>query len=431
MRIAYISYECPPDSSNGGIATYLAQASRLMADRGHEVEVFASSSRREETSSENGVTVHWIRERNPGDFGIIAGHRFAVRHRERPFDVIEAPEYMADARKAVQLAPEIALVVRMHTPTMRVVELNTKISASDYISNLWGNTKRTISCVLRQRRIPPFEFSPGVLEWARRMDLQEREQALAADVVAAPCVSLCDYAIQSWGIQPDAVRFSPHPYTPTEEMLGYSPRQEGLVVGFVGRLERRKGVEILVEAIPDIVKAVPGVRFRFVGTAQGHPETGMPYDAWVRNALAHLNGSVEISGKADLQAMPRVYSEMDVCVFPSLWENFPNVCLEAMAAARAVIATTGGGMEEMLERGRCGVLVPPGDSKGLAEAVISLLRDPSERIRLGLLARQRLIEEYGRKRIGEIMENVFQEALDRRRARGARAGAFADFWFSH
>jgi len=124
MRIAYISYEYPPDSANGGIATYVGQISRVMADRGHEVEVFASSALRDETVNNNGVIEHWIRETNREDFGIMAGHRFASRHAEKHFDVLEGPEYNADARKAVELVADIPLVVRMHTPSMMIARMN-------------------------------------------------------------------------------------------------------------------------------------------------------------------------------------------------------------------------------------------------------------------------------------------------------------------
>ena len=65
MRIAYISFEYPPDNVAGGIATYVHQAAHLMVARGHGVEVFAASDRRIETELTGGVRVNWCRDSQP------------------------------------------------------------------------------------------------------------------------------------------------------------------------------------------------------------------------------------------------------------------------------------------------------------------------------------------------------------------------------
>jgi glycosyltransferase involved in cell wall biosynthesis len=98
-------------------------------------------------------------------------------------------------------------------------------------------------------------------------------------------------------------------------------------------------------------------------------------------------------------------------VYPSLWENFPNVCLEAMSAARAVIGSSAGGMAEMLDEGACGRLVDPHDYKNLARQIISLLDSPRERIRLGQLARSKVLSAYNEEHIGEATENIYLEAI--------------------
>ena len=129
MRIALISYEYPPDSGFGGIATYVAQAARLMKSRGHTVEVFASSSHRNSSLEEQGIIVHWINETNRDDFSVIAGHKIAERHLEQAFDVLESPEYFADGRKAIELIPQLPLVVRLHTPSRFIIEMSWSHSA--------------------------------------------------------------------------------------------------------------------------------------------------------------------------------------------------------------------------------------------------------------------------------------------------------------
>ena len=69
MRIAFISYEYPPDTAVGGISTYVEQAARLMVARGHNVEVFSASLRKDGVSEEKGIVVHRICEKNRETFG--------------------------------------------------------------------------------------------------------------------------------------------------------------------------------------------------------------------------------------------------------------------------------------------------------------------------------------------------------------------------
>ena len=189
------------------------------------------------------------------------------------------------------------------------------------------------------------------------MDLVESNHARQASIVAPPCNDLCDHARLVWKIPENAIRLAPHPYTPAPALLQLQPRAEGFTVGFVGRLEKRKGIETLVAAIPSVLNAVPEAKFRFIGTVLNHPASGIPYDKWIRLRLPKHTDRLEFSGKYPLERMVEAYDSLDICVFPSLWENFPNVCLEAMAAGRAIIAGSAGGMAEMLDRCRVGRLM--------------------------------------------------------------------------
>jgi len=414
MRIAYISYEYPPDSSNGGIATYAAQAARMMARRGHEVEVFASSPRRFGRFESNGIVEHWIQETNRQLFGIVAGHVFAARHAEKPFDVLEGPEYNAEARKAVELKPTVPLVVKMHTPSLMLETLNAPAGARKYFDNIYRNFRGLAASLIKRKPIQPFYFIPPSLREAKNWDRVEATHARVADIVAPPCQDLCDHAKVVWKVSEGAIRLAPHPFTPPKGFLELQPKAEGLTVGFVGRLEKRKGIETLVAAIPSVLNAVPEAKFRFIGAVQNHPASGIPYDKWIRLRLPKHTDRLEFAGKYPLERMVEAYDSLDICVFPSLWENFPNVCLEAMAAGRPIIASSAGGMAEMLDDGGAGRLIASRDSVSLAREIISLLIAPAERIRLGELARKRVLETYNDGVIGEMMERIYHEAIDRK-----------------
>jgi glycogen synthase len=414
MRIAYISYEYPPDSSNGGIATYVAQAARMMARRGFKVEVFASSPRRFGRFESNGIVEHWIQETNRQQFGIVAGHFFAARHAEKPFDVLEGPEYNADARKAVELTPTVPLVVKMHTPSLMIETLNAPMGARKYLKNIYQNFRGLAASLVKRKPIQPFYYIPPSLHEAKNWDWVEATHARTADIVAPPCQDLCRHAKVVWNVSEDAIRLAPHPFTPPKDYLELQPKAGGLTVGFVGRLEKRKGIETLVTAIPLVLNAVPEAKFRFIGAPQKHPASGIPYDKWIRLRLPKHSDRLEFPGKYPFERMAEAYDSLDICVFPSLWENFPNVCLEAMSAGRAIIASSAGGIAEMLDGGRVGRLMASGDSVSLAREIISLLIAPAERIRLGELARKRVLKTYNEGVIGELMERIYHEAIDRK-----------------
>ena len=104
MRIAFISYEAPPDTLIGGIGTYVGQAARTLARRGHEVEVFTASPKASGTLDANGYLTHQVQcsfeFEDRMAFPELAGHIFAERHARAPFDVLEGAEFLAEARIA-------------------------------------------------------------------------------------------------------------------------------------------------------------------------------------------------------------------------------------------------------------------------------------------------------------------------------------------
>ncbi|MGQ0572516.1 MAG: glycosyltransferase, partial [Armatimonadota bacterium] len=98
--------------------------------------------------------------------------------------------------------------------------------------------------------------------------------------------------------------------------------------------------------------------------------------------------AVSFAGPRPRGELPDEYRSATVCVVPSHWETFGNVCLEAMACGRPVIASRVGGLPEAVEDGRTGVLVPPGDADALAAQILRLLRDRHTREALGSAARR-------------------------------------------
>lgn len=417
MKIAFISYEYPPDTATGGIATYVYQVARMMQQRGHHVEVFTSSPHREGVELEDGVVVHRIlytTNTDRRDFATYAGRLFAQRHAAIGFDVVEGPENDAHARGAIALVPDMPLVVKLHTPYFMVQELN-------YVPPSQEMKVRRLIGALRRGQLPkPFPVSEP---YQPQLD-PERRHTLDADEITTPCQMLGDRLIEIWGLPPEKVVHLPNPYIPSPDLLAISPRTQTQTISFVGRLEVRKGVLSLVQAIPLILNQYPQTRFRFVGEVCPSPSNPhVTMQQYLTRRLWRYRRSLEFTGAVPLQQIPAHLAQTDICIFPSRWENFPNVCLEAMAAARGIVGSNAGGMTDLLNSGKAGHLVSPHNPEQIATAAIDLLSDPERRIRLGERSRQRVLSKYNLDRIGTLQEASYERAIARRRAAGSRTGS--------
>ncbi len=411
MKIAFVSYEYPPDTALGGIATYVYQLSKLLKQRGHHIEVFSGSSYRQGTEIEDGIVVHRVqdKDKNRKNFSLNVGRVFAERHTVVKFDVLEGAEIYAYARGAVQLVPDIPLVVKLHTPSFLIGQIN-RVQPS-----LQMKVRRYVGALRRGNKPQPFP--------RRHYDIKndiERLHTLDADEITTPSKALGDKLIEAWELPTEKVVHIPNPYIPSEELLNLPVKSNTNVVTFMGRLEVRKGVLDLAQAIPLILQQYPDTRFRFVGRSLPLPLSNLDMQQHIEKTLQQYRNSLEFTGAVRLNCISSILADTDICVFPSIWENFPNVCLESMAAARGVVGSNAGGMMEMLNFGRTGRLVPPRSPEKIAEAVIELLENPELRMQLGQAARERVLTEYNLERIGALQEASYVRAIERRQALGAR-----------
>jgi len=160
-------------------------------------------------------------------------------------------------------------------------------------------------------------------------------------------------------------------------------------VGMVGNLDERKNPALLVEAMPAIRAAVPGVRALLVGA---YPDP--VYAARVDRRIAELGLRDDVVVTGFLPNPFPALRALDVLVHPARRDPFPLALLEGMALARPIVAAAVGGIPEMLVDGESGLLFPSDDAGALASAVIALLRDPERRARVGAEAHRRLTTRF-------------------------------------
>jgi glycosyltransferase involved in cell wall biosynthesis len=157
-------------------------------------------------------------------------------------------------------------------------------------------------------------------------------------------------------------------------------------IGFVGRLSEQKGVTVLLKAMPLIKNRVPDARLVFVGTG---PE---------EDALKALSKELGVESEVQFVGFkPNVFEyirQMDILALPSRTEGFGRVALEAMAMGIPVIASSVGGLKELVVEGETGLFVPYGSVEKLAAAAVELLSERERRLEMGRKGHDRAFGKF-------------------------------------
>ncbi len=201
----------------------------------------------------------------------------------------------------------------------------------------------------------------------------------------------------------DGERFIPGDRLAARQPLGLDPN--ALIVGGVGRLTEAKGFEHLLEA----AARAGEISLQVVLLGDGPRLEAMAK----RAEDLSITDRVHFLGRRD--ELENVYPAMDIFVLSSLREGSPNVLLEAMACGLPVVATSVGGVPELIDDDVEGLLIPPGDSDALAGAFRRLAADPSLRHRLGQAARKRVERELTLERMVVKHQELYERLLTSRR----------------
>lgn len=178
---------------------------------------------------------------------------------------------------------------------------------------------------------------------------------------------------------PNGVRVEQYAHDGAPRATGAAP-----TVVFLGRIdETRKGLDVLLRALPEVVRALPQLQVVVAG----------PGDVEERRAKLDpmLAAHVTFLGLIDDETKVRILREADVYVAPQLGgESFGIVLIEAMASGTTVVASDLPAFRRVLDDGRCGLIFPRGDAQALAHALVDVLRDPDRRARYVAEGRERV-----------------------------------------
>ena len=340
MKIAIVTpYDYPYP---GGVTEHVRHLDREFRAHGHDTRVIAGS-----TLADTQLDANVIK---------VTDQVFSVPFNGSTARIAVPPEDMRELE--ARLREERFDVIHVHEPAAPFLNWTVLVS-------LQAVKVGTFHAYVQNRHFS--RYLRPVLSLAA-MALDGRILVSTALLKTLPTAWLGEYRIIPNGI--DAGRFSAVGVRPIPE---YADGRPNLL--FVGRLEPRKGLPVLLKAYPAVKRAVPDARLLVVGG----------FSVEERERLAkELESSglrdVHLVGRVPAEDLPRYYRTATVFCAPSLGgESFGIVLLEAMAAGLPVVASRIAGYEGVMQDGKQGVLVPPGDRNLLASEIVSLLKDPRRR----------------------------------------------------
>ena len=219
-----------------------------------------------------------------------------------------------------------------------------------------------------------------------------------ADAVVAVSQAVADRVIDG----PARVIYAGADVTPADHVMPRPPAPE-IILGTAGRLVQLKGIEYLFQAVAALRQEFPSLRVEIAGYG---PEREKLEAATARLGLS---GSVVFLGW--IRDLSSVLPRWDVYVMPSLEEGFPIAALDAMAAGLPVVATSVGGVPELIEDGVTGWLAPPGDAEALASRVRLLLSNPEMRLQMGRAGHARVRDHFGAARMAQNFTQLYDDLL--------------------
>lgn len=417
MKIAFISQPLdaviPPKQNSIGIWIYQV-ASRLSKD--HEVSVYAISRQPYISSKrENGVRFCFIKSpsnrilrklsqlykrlstvKKPffasGLFHLQYSLRVALDLRKEKYDIVHIHNFSQFVPVIKAFNPQVKIILHMHCEWL--TQLDQKM-----IQSRLRNVHMIIGCsnYITQKIKHRYPF------------FSDRCQTVPN------------------GVETD--RFTQKPNSSNHAQM--NGREKRIL--FVGRVSPEKGVHTLLTAFQEVAVRMPNTELQIVGALTMAPYEfivalsdddkvvelasffqGEKYIDYLRKHIPpHLSERVTFTGSISHSKIQDYYHQADILVNPSFSEAFGMSLIEAMASGVPVIATSTGGMVDIIQDGKTGLLVAPGDADAIAEAILLLFSDSSFRSTITSTAKQQVLKRYSWDSVANILLDQYQNILSK------------------
>ncbi|ACX51974.1 glycosyl transferase group 1 [Ammonifex degensii KC4] len=389
MRVVMLSWEFPPNSV-GGLGQHVYDLTAALSRQGVEVFLFTLGAPGAPLAEEvNGVRVYRVQPSGPStpDFTtwVLQANTFLLERaipvlaKLKGIKVVHAHDWLvAWAARALKHAYRLPLVVTVHaTEFGRHRGLHTL--TQHFISSVeWWLTYEAWRVIVCSR------YMEGEVKYIFQ---------LPADKLV---------------VIPNAVDPGRYCFEPEGVDRNWFAAPDEKIVFFVGRLVWEKGVQVLLRAFPQVLARCPQTKLIIAGTG--------PYEGELKRLAEELGIAhrVYFTGYLEERVRNALYHWASVAVFPSLYEPFGIVALEAMAAQVPVVVSDVGGLQEIVEDGVDGLKCPPDQPEALAEKITWLLLHPEFAASLSEQAYRKVKEKYSWEDVARRTKRLYEEVARER-----------------
>jgi glycogen synthase len=389
VKIALLSFEYPPETGYGGIGTYTWYQARALVKLGHEVHVLAGAN--ESTplreTEHDGVKVFRYRSsgflmrsfqrlqkfrmwwtKNRLENATSMSQAFRELNRVHRYDIVEMPECGAEGL-FINQRTKVPTVIKLHSPAQLIM--------------------------------PFYDVRPADIKFCSFL---EKRGIINATTLTA-CSKFLAKEVQiklnvkdNIQVIPNGIDLNLFDQEQKQDILKkFEIPVDRPVILFNGRMEKRKGIHLCKEIVTSILERYE-VSFLLAGQDLFHQMRDVLIPYWESR---DFRGSFHYLGTLDQSSVRSLLHQTNIFLFPSLWENCPYACLEAMAAGCTIVSTDQGGMPEMIRNNENGLLARNGDIASFVSCLERLIEDQAFRKRLGTQARETIAKYYTDTRIAQ------------------------------
>lgn len=361
MKLAFITPEYITEPSySGGLANYLGRVTVALSARGHEVHVFVKSDENT-TLDYKGVTVHRVVPLWDLKMRIDRLDRLVPRGAYMPYQDLKAAwclyrrwkrEHAGGPFDVTQVS-NVLSVGFFFRLARRKATLVTRLSSFRRLWDTSAGADRT--------------FANKARWWMEKVSIRGIPNTYSPTHFVA---RLTEEHFKMEGIRVIESPFFVEEKTPDLTLFNAEAKGKRYLL-FFGRMTQMKGVHVLVEALKLCLPKHPDMHAFFIGR-DGTAPNGKPMSEHIQDALADCSERVHVLESVRHDALYPFIDNARLVVLPSLLDNLPNTCLEAMGHGKVVIATSGTCFEQVITDGVSGFLVEPGKVEPLAGAISSV-----------------------------------------------------------
>jgi glycosyltransferase involved in cell wall biosynthesis len=227
--------------------------------------------------------------------------------------------------------------------------------------------------------------------------------------VVASTRAILEDVERTYGIQCPRERTEILPFGVPDAALDQEKPKAGRDVRllFVGRLEERKGIDTIIEALPDIMTVNEQIVFDLVGNDQLTDSEGVTYRQRCKDVYGRepWYSRIRFHGHVSDSELLDMYRNCSIFIAPSKYESFGLIYLEAMRFSKPCIGTWAGGIPEVVQDGVTGLLIEPGNAEMLADSIKQLVKSGARRDKMGKAGRARFEQSFTAKKFAERIVN--------------------------